>query len=148
MQATGGGYLENESPTIGRGAKADVDRRIDDYSAGLACVSGALRLSPGLQGCSTMGRRVAFSKQALETPTDKSTGLSQAPMHKSVYQRFEVGSVASLRSTQRLSSGQHARIRRWTSGTGYFGLGLKEHSSVAIADDDEKNRQGQLFGGS
>jgi len=89
----GGGYLENEA----RLSDVALNWLVAGASIlpnGLKHDPSVLRLSPGHSGPQHNEQAGSWLKAGVrKLPVDKATGLSKAPMHKSVYQRFAGGPV-------------------------------------------------------
>jgi Uncharacterized alpha/beta hydrolase domain (DUF2235) len=130
----GGGYLENEARlsdvTLGwmlAGASIVPD--------GLKHDGSVLRLSPNPAGPQHNEQAGGFLKAGVrELPKDKQTGLSAAPMHKSVYQRFDAGPVLLY---DRLDDYRPDSMRVHVDFRHYFGLGPQQ-APQCVADDIEQ----------
>lgn len=88
-----GGYLENDA----RLSDVALNWMVAGASIvpdGLKHDGSVLRLSPDPAGPQHNEQAGSFPKAGIRNlPLNKETGLSQAPMHKSVYRRFEAGPV-------------------------------------------------------
>lgn len=89
----GGGYLENEA-RLSDGALGWMVAGASLIPDGLKHDGSVLRLSPDPAGPQHNEQATSFLKLGRrEIPVDSETGLSQSPMHKSAYRRFETASV-------------------------------------------------------
>lgn len=128
----GGGYLEN-------------DARLSDVAlnwmvAGASIIPGGLkhdgsvlRLSPDPAGLQHNEQAAGFFRVGVRDLPRNAAGLSEAPMHKSVYQRFEAGPVKLY---DRIGDYRPNNMRVHADFAHYFDAGVKEAPKY-VADDIE-----------
>jgi Uncharacterized alpha/beta hydrolase domain (DUF2235) len=131
----GGGYLENDA----RLSDVALNWMVAGASIipdGLKHDGSVLRLSPDPAGAQHNEQAGSFLKAGIrDLPLNKATGLSEAPMHKSVYRRFEAGPVLLY---DRKGDYRPSNMRVHVDFAHYFDLGLKE-APRHVADDIELN---------
>ncbi len=128
----GGGYLENEA----RLSDVALNWMVAGASIipdGLKHDGSVLRLSPDPAGPQHNEQAGSFYKAGVRDLPRNEAGLSEAPMHKSVYRRFETGPV---RLYDRMADYRPTNMRVHADFAHYFDLGVKETSKHA-ADDIE-----------
>jgi Uncharacterized alpha/beta hydrolase domain (DUF2235) len=130
----GGGYLENDA----RLSDVALNWMVAGASIvpdGLKHDGSVLRLSPDPAGPQHNEEAGSFLKVGIrDLPLNKETGLSQAPMHKSVYRRFEAGPVLLY---DRMGDYRPDNMRLHIDFKHYFGLG-PPHIPQYVADDIEQ----------
>ena len=130
----GGGYLENEArlSDVALGWMVAGASIIPD---GLKHDGSVLRLSPDPAGPQHNEQAGSFLKAGVrDLPENKETHLSEAPMHRSVYQRFEVGPVLLY---DRIDDYRPDNMRVHVDFMHYFGSGAPQ-TSQCVADDIEQ----------
>jgi hypothetical protein len=129
----GGGYLENEA----RLSDVALNWMVAGASIvpnGLKHDGSVLRLSPGAAGPQHNEQAGGFLKASVrDLPLNKGTGLSEAPMHQSVYRRFEAGPVLLY---DRVGDYRPDNMRIHVDFRQYFDLSPKE-APKHVADDIE-----------
>jgi hypothetical protein len=129
----GGGYLENEA-RLSDGALGWMVAGASIISYGLKHDGSVLRLSPDPAGPQHNEQATSFLKLGVrDLPIDPDTEDSRAPMHKSVYRRFEVASVLLY---DRMAAYRPDNMRVHVDFTHYFDQS-EPQAPQCIADDIE-----------
>jgi hypothetical protein len=139
----GGGYLENEA----RLSDVALNWMVAGASIipdGLKYDGSVLRLSPNPEGPQHNEQAGGFLKAGVrDLPLNKETGLSESPMHKSVYRRFEAGPVLLY---DRMGDYRPNNMRVHVDFEHYFDESAAQLTQCVADDIEEKWRNGGFVG--
>ncbi|WP_454617626.1 DUF2235 domain-containing protein [Bradyrhizobium cenepequi] len=139
----GGGYLENEA----RLSDVALNWMVAGASLipdGLKHNGSLLRLSPDPTGPQHNEQAGSFLKAGVrDVPKNKETGLSESPMHKSVYQRFNAKSVLLY---DRIGKYRPDNLRTHVDFVHYFGSGEPQPPRYVADDIEQKWKDRQYVG--